>query len=87
MIPIPALLDIGSKLLDRFMPDPEKAAQAKAELEKMASEGRLAEMNISLEEYKTEQNNLTERLKAPLRRQSSVPQGIGWKPRQSQRSA
>ena len=33
MIPIPALLDVGSKLLDRFMPDPAKAAEAKAELD------------------------------------------------------
>jgi hypothetical protein len=76
MIPIPALLDIGSKLLDRFMPDPEKAAQAKAELEKMASEGRLAEMNISLEEYKTEQNNLTERLKSDMASDSWLSKNI-----------
>ena len=66
MIPIPALLDVGSKLLDRFMPDPAKAAEAKAELEKMAQDGRIAEMNIDLQAYQTEQNNLTERLKADM---------------------
>ena len=61
MLPIPALLDIGGKLLDRFMPDPAKAAEAKAELEKMAQEGRLAEMNLDLQQYKVEQENVTTR--------------------------
>lgn len=61
MLPIPALLDIGGKLLDRFLPDPAKAAEAKAELEKMAQENRLAEMNLDLQEYKIEQENVTTR--------------------------
>lgn len=61
MLPIPALLDIGGKLLDRFLPDPAKAAEAKAELEKMAQENRLAEMNLDLQEYKVEQENVTTR--------------------------
>lgn len=61
MLPIPALLDIGGKLLDRFLPDPAKAAEAKAELEKMAQENRLAEMNLDLQEYKVEQESVTTR--------------------------
>lgn len=76
MIPIPALIDVGSKLLDRFMPDPAKAAEAKAELEKMAQDGRIAEMNVNLEEYKTEQNNLTERLKADMGSDSWLSKNI-----------
>ncbi len=76
MIPIPALLDVGSKLLDRFMPDPAKAAEAKAQLEKMAQEGKLAELNIDLEAYKTEQNNLTERLKADMASDSWLSKNI-----------
>lgn len=76
MIPIPALLDVGSKLLDRFMPDPAKAAEAKAELEKMAQDGRIAEMNIDLQAYQTEQNNLTERLKADMASDSWLSKNI-----------
>lgn len=76
MIPIPALLDVGSKLLDRFMPDPNKAAEAKAELEKMAQDGRIAEMNIDLQAYQTEQNNLTERLKADMSSDSWLSKNI-----------
>lgn len=76
MIPIPALLDIGGKLLDRFMPDPAKAAEAKAELEKMAAQNRLAELNIDLEEYRIEQNNITERLKADMGSDSWLSKNI-----------
>lgn len=76
MLPIPALLDVGSKLLDRFMPDPAKAAEAKAELEKMAQDGRIAEMNIDLQAYQTEQNNLTERLKADMSSDSWLSKNI-----------
>ena len=76
MIPIPALLDVGAKLLDRFMPDPAKAAEAKAELEKMAQDGRIAEMNIDLQAYQTEQNNLTERLKADMGSDSWLSKNI-----------
>jgi hypothetical protein len=76
MIPIPALLDVGSKLLDRFMPDPAAAAKAKAELEQMAAQNKLAELNVDLEAYKTEQNNLTERLKADMSSDSWLSKNI-----------
>lgn len=76
MIPIPALLDVGGKLLDRFLPDPAKAAEAKAQLEKMAQDGKLAEMNIDLDFYKTEQNNLTDRLKADMASDSWLSKNI-----------
>lgn len=76
MIPIPALLDVGSKLLDRFMPDPVAAEKAKAELAKMAAEGELAKMNVNLEEYKTEQNNLTARMEADMKSDSWLSKNI-----------
>lgn len=76
MIPIPALLDVGSKLLDRFMPDPAKAAEAKAELEKMAQDGRIAEMNIDLQAYQTEQNNISDRWKADMSSDSWLSKNI-----------
>lgn len=76
MIPIPALLDVGVKLLDRFMPDPVAADKAKAELAKMAVEGELAKMNVNLEEYKTEQNNLTARMEADMKSDSWLSKNI-----------
>ena len=76
MIPIPALLDVGVKLLDRFMPDPVAAEKAKAELAKMAAEGELAKMNVNLEEYKTEQNNLTARMEADMKSDSWLSKNI-----------
>jgi hypothetical protein len=44
MIPIPALLEIGGKLLDRVLPDPEAAAKAKQELAALEQNGELAKM-------------------------------------------
>ena len=76
MIPIPALLEVGGKILDKVFPDPTAAARAKAELDKMAQDGRLAEMNVDLEAYKTEQNNLTERLKADMASDSWLSKNI-----------
>lgn len=44
MFPIGAILDIGSKLIDRFLPDPEQKAKAQYELLKMEKDGELAKM-------------------------------------------
>jgi hypothetical protein len=62
MLPIAALLDVGMKVLDKFVPDPEAKAKAQAELLKMQQEGRLAELNADM----NEQNNVSERWKADL---------------------
>jgi len=62
MLPIAALLDVGMKVLDRFIPDPAEKAKAQAELLKMQQEGRLAELNADM----NEQNNVSERWKADL---------------------
>lgn len=44
MFPVGALLDIGSKLIDRFFPDPEQKAKAQLDLLKMQQDGELAKM-------------------------------------------
>ena len=76
MIPIPALLEVGSKILDRVLPDEGAKAKAQAELVKLQQDGKLAELNVNLEEYKTEQNNLTERLKADMASDSWLSKNI-----------
>jgi len=62
MFPIAALFDIGTKLIDKLIPDPEAKAKAQAELIKLQQEGRLAELNADM----NEQNNISERWKADL---------------------
>jgi uncharacterized membrane protein (DUF106 family) len=45
MFPLTALVDVGMRVLDKFIPDPEAKAKAQQELLKMQQEGRLAELN------------------------------------------
>lgn len=44
MIPIPALLSVGEKLIDKFFPDAQAAEQAKLKLLEMQQNGELAVM-------------------------------------------
>lgn len=44
MFPLTAILDIGSKLVDRLIPDPAKKAEAQLELLKLQASGELAKM-------------------------------------------
>ena len=76
MIPIPALLEVGAKLLDKVIPDPEAKARAQLELQKMAQDGELAKMVNETEMFKTEQGNLTERLKADMGSDSWLSKNI-----------
>jgi len=55
--PLSALLDIGSKVIDRVWPDPEKAAAAKLELFKMQQSGELAVIAGQLDINKIEAAN------------------------------
>ena len=55
--PVTAVLDIGSKLIDRMWPDPAQAATAKLELIKLQQSGDLAQMTGQLEINKVEAAN------------------------------
>ena len=44
MIALDALLTVGSKLIDKLIPDPEAQARAQLELTKLAQEGELAKL-------------------------------------------
>lgn len=44
MFPLTALLEVGGKLVDKLIPDPEAKAKATAELARMAQDGELAKM-------------------------------------------
>lgn len=55
--PVTAVLEIGSKVFDRFFPDPAQAAAAKLELYKLQQSGELAQitgqLDINREEAKS----------------------------------
>lgn len=76
MVPIAALLEVGGKILDRVLPDKEAAAKAQAELAKLAQDGELARMANETKLFETEQNNLTERLKADMGSDSWLSKNI-----------
>ena len=76
MLGLDALLGIGGKLIDKLIPDPEQKAKAQLELAKMAQDGELAKMANETDLYKTEQNNLTERLKSDMASDSWLSKNI-----------
>jgi hypothetical protein len=76
MIGIDALLGIGSKLIDKLIPDPEAKAKAQFDLATMVQSGELAKMANETELYKTEQNNLTTRWSADMASDSWLSKNI-----------
>jgi hypothetical protein len=76
MIGLDALLNVGGKLIDKLIPDPEAKAKAQLDLAKMAQDGELARMANETDLYKTEQNNLTDRLKADMSSDSWLSKNI-----------
>ena len=76
MLPLGPLLEVGSKILDRVLPDPEAAAKAKQELAALEQNGELARMANDTKLFEVEQNNLTERLKADMGSDSWLSKNI-----------
>ena len=72
MLPLGAILDIGSKLVDKFFPDPQQAEQAKLKLLEMQQNGELAQLNADV----AEQHEVTERLKADMGSDSWLSKNI-----------
>ena len=72
MFPLTAIVDVGMKILDKFIPDPEAKAKAQQELLKMQQEGRLAELNADM----NEQNNVSERWKSDMSSDSWLSKNI-----------
>ncbi len=76
MLPLGALLEVGGKLVDKLIPDPEAKAKAQAELAKLAQDGELAKMANDTKLYETEQNNLSDRHKADMASDSWLSKNI-----------
>ena len=72
MLPLMALVDVGMKVLDKFIPDPEAKAKAQKELLQMQQEGRLAELNAD----NIEAQELTKRTQADMDSDSWLSKNI-----------
>ena len=72
MFPLESLLKIGSKLIDRFCPDPAQKDAAQLELLKMQQSGELAQLNADV----SEGQELTKRLQADMASDSWLSKNI-----------
>ena len=72
MLPLAAILDVGMRVLDKFVPDPQAKANAQMELLKMQQEGRLAELQADIQE----QEELTKRLHSDMTSDSWLSKNI-----------
>ena len=76
MIGLDALLNVGSKLIDKLIPDPEAKAKAQMDLAKMAQDGELAKMANETKLYEVEQTAITERWTADMASDSWLSKNI-----------
>lgn len=72
MFPLASLLDIGGKLIDKLIPDPEAKAKAQLDLAKLAQDGELAQIQADT----AEQIELTKRLQADMTSDSWLSKNI-----------
>jgi len=72
MIPILDILNIGTKILDKFFPDPEQKAKAQLELMKMQQDGELQKIQADI----SEQQELTKRHSADMASDSWLSKNI-----------
>ena len=72
MFPLAAIFDIGGKLIDKLIPDPEAKAKAQQELLKLQQEGRLAELQAD----NVEAQELTKRQQADMASDSWLAKNI-----------
>ena len=72
MIQLAALLDVGMKVLDKVIPDPEAKAKAQVALMEMQQKGELAQLQADI----NEQDNLTKRMEADMKSDSWLSKNI-----------
>lgn len=72
IFPLTAILDIGTKLIDKLIPDPEAKAKAQLELVKLQQEGELAKMQADI----AEAQEITKRWEADMSSDSWLSKNI-----------
>jgi hypothetical protein len=76
MLGLDALLQVGGKLIDKLIPDPEAKAKAQLELAKMAQDGELTKLANETKLYEIEQENVTRRVEADMASDSWLSKNI-----------
>ena len=76
MLGLDALLQVGGKLIDKLIPDPEAKAKAQLELQKMVQDGELARMANETKLFEVEQENVTRRAEADMSSDSWLSKNI-----------
>jgi len=76
MIALDAILNVGGKLIDKLIPDPEAKAKAQLELTKLAQDGELAKMANDTKLFEVEQQNTTDRWTADMGSDSWLSKNI-----------
>jgi hypothetical protein len=76
MFDITGLLQVGGKIIDKLIPDPEAKARAQLELATLAQNGELAKMANETDLYKTEQAGVSERWTADMSSDSWLSKNI-----------
>ena len=71
-----SILGIGTKLIDKLIPDPAQKAEAQMKLAELAQNGELAKMANETELYKAEQENITARQQADMASDSWLSKNI-----------
>ncbi len=72
MFGLDAILNIGGKLIDKLIPDPEAKAKAQLELATLAQNGELAQLQADV----NEQQEITKRLQADMMSDSWLSKNI-----------
>ena len=72
MLGLDAILNIGGKLIDKLIPDPEAKAKAQLELATLAQNGELAQLQADV----SEQQELTKRQQADMMSDSWLSKNI-----------
>jgi len=76
MFPLTALLEVGGKLIDKLIPDPEAKAKAQLDLATLAQNGELAQMANDTKLFEVEQTNVSDRWKADMGSDSWLSKNI-----------
>jgi hypothetical protein len=76
MFPLTALLEVGGKLIDKLIPDPEAKAKAQLDLATLAQNGELAQMVNDTKLFEVEQTNTTDRWQADMSSDSWLSKNI-----------
>jgi len=76
MLGLDAILNIGGKLIDKLIPDPEAKAKAQLELATLAQNGELAQMANDTKLYEIEQTNISDRWKSDMGSDSWLSKNI-----------